>query len=87
MDQPVRGGGGAAQDVEIVNGAADASAPAAARAEAVASERTSPTTWCPAPMGSGTTAEPIQPDTPVTKMRMGEAPDHRCQSLSSDPNT
>ncbi|MGX1484612.1 hypothetical protein RKD45_003688 [Streptomyces griseus] len=47
------------------------SAPAAVSAAAEASERASPTTWWPASMSSGTTAEPIQPDAPVTKIRMG----------------
>src|SRR5438270_415529 len=40
--------------------------PAAATAAAAASERASPTTWWPAPMSSGTTAEPMKPDAPVT---------------------
>ncbi len=47
------------------------SAPAAESAAADVSERASPTTWCPASTSSDTTAEPIQPDAPVTKMRMG----------------
>ena len=42
----------------------------AATAEAAASERASPRTWWPAPMSSGTRAEPIQPEAPVMKMRM-----------------
>src|SRR5205807_629765 len=46
------------------------SAPVAARAAAEASERASPTTSWSAPSSSGTTAEPIQPDAPVTKTRM-----------------
>ena len=37
---------------------------------AEASERASPTTWWPAPSSSGTTAEPMKPDAPVTKTRM-----------------
>ena len=46
------------------------SAPMPATALAEASERASPRTWWPALMSSGTTAEPIQPEAPVTKMRM-----------------
>ena len=46
------------------------SAPRPATALAAASERASPRTWWPALMSSGTTAEPIQPEAPVTKMRM-----------------
>src|ERR1039458_2743926 len=43
--------------------------PASSRC-ADASERARPTTSCPAPSSSGTTAEPIQPDAPVTKILM-----------------
>ena len=50
------------------------SAPMSAIALAEASERASPRTWWPAPMSSGTTAEPIQPEAPVTKMRMKGLP-------------
>jgi hypothetical protein len=39
------------------------------------------TSW-PAVMSSGTTADPIQPDAPVTKTRMGRPP-VQCQLLSS----
>jgi hypothetical protein len=39
-------------------------------AAAEASERASPRTWWPALISSGTTAEPIQPEAPVTNMRM-----------------
>src|SRR5215469_10819424 len=46
------------------------SAPAAATAAADESDLASPTTLCPAPISSGTTAEPIQPDAPVTNTRM-----------------
>src|ERR1700689_263329 len=46
------------------------SAPRPATALAEASERASPRTWWPALTSSGTTAEPIQPEAPVTKMRM-----------------
>jgi len=37
---------------------------------AAASLRASPITWCPAAMSSVTLAEPIQPEAPVTRMRM-----------------
>ena len=60
----------AAQAVEIVERAALHLGAGGARAAADASERASPTTWWPAPISSGTTAEPIQPDAPVTKTRM-----------------
>jgi hypothetical protein len=50
------------------------SAPKPATASAAASERASPRTWWPAPMSSWTTAEPIQPEAPVTKMRMNDLP-------------
>ena len=46
------------------------SAPISATALAEASERASPRTWWSALMISGKTAEPIQPEAPVTKMRM-----------------
>src|SRR5450755_1860123 len=45
-------------------------APAASSRCAEASERDRPTTSCPALRSSGTTAEPIQPDAPVTKILM-----------------
>ena len=45
------------------------------RAAADASERARPTTWWPAPSNSGTMADPIQPDAPVTKIFMGAPPD------------
>src|SRR6202034_1493403 len=45
-------------------------APAASRRRADASERARPTTSWPAPSSSGTRAEPIQPDAPVTKILM-----------------
>ena len=51
------------------------SAPRPAMASAEASERASPRTWWPALMSSGTTAEPIQPEAPVTKMRINGLPD------------
>ena len=53
------------------------SAPAAVRASAEASERASPTASWPAPMSSETTAEPIQPDAPVTNTRMRKPPGGR----------
>src|ERR1700683_1003952 len=46
------------------------SAPAVVRASAEESERASPTTSWPAPTNSGTTADPMKPDAPVTKMRI-----------------
>ena len=66
-------------------------APAETSAAAEASERARPTTSWPEPMSSGTTAEPIQPDAPVTKTRMRTSKWSyvitlmkrvRCQSLS-----
>src|SRR5580704_16155959 len=45
-------------------------APAASSRCADASERARPTTSWPAPSSSGTTAEPIHPDAPVTKILM-----------------
>ncbi len=68
------------------------SAPAVVIAWPEASERASPTTSWPASMSSGTTAEPIQPDAPVTKTRMrtsrwrnvpATSRQGRCQLLSS----
>ena len=55
-------------------------APASVRAAAEASERARPVTSWPAPMSSGTRAEPIQPDAPVTKTRMPNL--HVCRSPS-----
>ena len=59
--------GAGAQAVEVVEAAAAGVAPAAMTAAAEASERARPTTVWPAASSSGTTAEPIQPDAPVTK--------------------
>src|SRR5580693_9473959 len=47
-----------------------ASAPALRRATAPASERVRPNTRCPAWMSSGTSAEPMNPVAPVTKIRI-----------------
>src|SRR6266849_4607805 len=54
--------------------------PAPVRAAAEASERARPVTSWPAPMSSGTRAEPIQPDAPVTKTRVPDL--HVCRSPS-----
>src|SRR6266581_2976380 len=54
--------------------------PTSVRAAAEASERARPVTSWPAPMSSGTRAEPIQPDAPVTKTRMPDL--HLCRSPS-----
>src|SRR3954453_2817845 len=73
------------------------SAPAPTSASAEASERASPTTVWPARCSSGTTAEPMKPDAPVTNRRMSGPPgwmtglmsvtvmdsSTRCQRLSS----
>ena len=56
-----------------VSGAAEPEKSAAAEE----SERANPTTWWPAVMSSGTTAEPIQPDAPVTRTRIGVSGPHR----------
>ncbi len=45
-------------------------APVAATAFADSSERARPSTLCPAPSNSWTTAEPMNPDAPVTNTRM-----------------
>ena len=70
-------------------------APAASTAAAEASERARPWTSWPASRSSGTTADPIQPEAPVTNTRMGRPLDQnlmsvtdmnrtpRCQMLSS----
>ncbi len=50
------------------------SAPAAATFCADASERARPRTEWPAPISSATTAEPMKPLAPVTKIRMGISP-------------
>jgi hypothetical protein len=44
--------------------------PAASSADAEESDRASPVISCPASSSRGTTADPIQPDAPVMKMRM-----------------
>lgn len=46
------------------------SAPKARTAAAAASDQASPTTWCPAWISSGTTAEAMWPLAPVMKTRM-----------------
>src|SRR5580658_4652262 len=46
------------------------SAPAAAMVLAEESDRANPKTWCPAPINSGINAEPMNPDAPVTKIRI-----------------
>ena len=69
----------------VVQIAAKNLGPDAARAFAEASERASPRTRWPAETSSGTTAEPMKPDAPVTKTRMGISfRDRRCQSLTFD---
>ena len=70
MDDAVRSGGARRQARRVVQVAAMDFCPGRREGLADASERASPTTWCPAERSSGTTAEPMNPDAPVTKTRM-----------------
>ena len=70
VDDAVAVEGAGAQHVGVVQVAAQHLGAHVGDGWAEASERASPRTWWPAPMSSGTTAEPIQPEAPVTKMRM-----------------
>src|ERR1700753_2421270 len=56
---------------------------AASSASAEASDRARPTTWWPEPSSSGTTAEPMKPDPPVTKSRISNTSTDRCRTLLS----
>ncbi|MCP9970715.1 hypothetical protein [Actinomadura madurae] len=71
MDDAVGVGGGAAQDVEVVEGAAEYLGPGRGQGGGRAVGACEPDDLVAAPMSSGTTAEPIQPDAPVTRTRMG----------------
>jgi hypothetical protein len=68
VDHPVGVGGRLGQAVGVVDVAPLNDGAGRFQRCADASERARPTTSWPAPSSSGTTAEPIQPDAPVTKI-------------------
>ena len=82
MDDTVRLGRGCPQDIQIVQAAAQHRGARRSDGRTCLSERARPTTSCPAFTSCSAVGAPIQPEAPVTKMRMRSAP-FRCQSLTS----